>query len=452
MAEEPKPPANDNRRPALSPEAIVSEARRVFAQALRGRAAYHLNACVKCGLCGETCHVYQAEPVPENLPGAKAARVISLYNRYHTLLGRLAPSWVGARDITPETLDELVEVVYGRCTGCGRCGLHCSIGLDVAAIIRAGRNVLAAVGKVPEGLERTVANQLETGNQMAIPREELISTAEWLAEDLRSEMGDESVTIPIDQPGKRVLYLINPREVKFFPLSLMAAAGVFHAAGESWTLSSRFYDVTNYGFYSGDDDSARELTRRVMDEAAQLGVQEIVLSECGHGFRSFRWEGPDWLGAAYPIPMRSVLELLEEYLEQGRIRVDPAKNTARVTLHDPCNLVRWGGVSEPQRRVLARVVQDFAEMTPNRANNFCCGGGGGMLSMSEYGERRVASGGRKAEQIRATGAKIVATPCHNCADQLIEISKHYKLGVDVQAVVELVYSALVLEGPPAPTA
>jgi Fe-S oxidoreductase len=83
-------------------------------------------------------------------------------------------------------------------------------------------------------------------------------------------------------------------------------------------------------------------------------------------------------------------------------------------------------------------------MVPNRAQNFCCGGGGGMLSMSEYGERRVASGEVKAEQIRATGAKIVATPCHNCADQLLELNKKYQLGVEIKAVVELVYEALVL--------
>ncbi|HUU98780.1 MAG TPA: (Fe-S)-binding protein [Phycisphaerae bacterium] len=421
---------------------ITETARNALARCIRGLGAYHLNACVKCGLCAETCHVYQAEPEPANHPGTKAAKVISHYRRYHTLLGKLAPRLVGARDLTPETLDELVETVYGRCTACGRCGLHCSIGLDVAAVIRAGRKVLASVGKVPEGLQRTVDNQLETGNQMAIPREELLSTAEWLSDDLKVEMGDEAVKVHVDEKGKRALYLVNPREVKFFPLSLMAAAGVFHAAGESWTISSKFYDVTNYGFYSGDDEAAGELTRRVMDEAKALGVEEIILSECGHGFRSFRWEGPNWIKREYPITMRSVLELLEEYLDSGRIKVDPEKNAERVTLHDPCNLVRWGGVSEPQRRVLRRVVSDFVEMTPNRHNNYCCGGGGGMLSMSEYGDRRVASGKIKAEQIRATGAKIVATPCHNCADQLIDISKKYQLGVEIQAVVELVYCAL----------
>lgn len=424
---------------------MLRQARAALAAAMRGRGAYHANACVRCGLCGEVCHIYQAEPEPANLPGVKAGKVIDHYRRYHTLLGRFLPGLVGARDLSESALNELVEAVYGRCTACGRCGLHCSVGLDVAAVIRAGRNMLATIRKVPDGLQRTVNNQLETGNQMAIPQEELCSTAEWISEDLRLEMNDESVRLPVDVKGQRVMYLVNPREVKFFPLSLMAAAGVFHAAGESWTLSSKFYDVTNYGFYSGDDPAAAELTRRVMEEARELGVQEIILSECGHGFRSFRWEGPNWMQKEYPVPMRSILQLLEEYLAQGRIRVDPEKNQNRVTLHDPCNLVRWGGVSEPQRRVLKQVVTDFVEMTPNRQNNFCCGGGGGMLSMAEYGERRVASGAIKAEQIRKTGAKIVATPCHNCADQLLEINKKYKLGVEIQAVVELAYSALVLE-------
>jgi Fe-S oxidoreductase len=335
--------------------------------------------------------------------------------------------------------------------------------LDVAALIRAGRHMLAAVGKVPVGLQRTVNNQLEIGNQMSIPREELLSTAEWLSEDLQRETGHKEAVIPVDRPGQRVLYLVNPREVKFFPLSLSAAAGVFAAAGESWTISSKFYDVTNYDLFSGDDDAAGVLTRRVIEEARALDVQEIILGECGHGFRSFRWEGPNWLQREYPLPVRSILELLDEYLgpapgthtnntpesaaaaPPARIRVDPAKITARVTLHDPCNLVRWGGVSEPQRRVLRRCCTDFVEMTPNRKDNYCCGGGGGMLSLSEYGERRVASGQLKAEQIRATGAKIVATPCHNCADQLLELNKHYKLGVEIKAVVELVYDALVWE-------
>jgi len=355
----------------------------------------------------------------------------------------LAPFLVGARSMTAENLEDLVETVYGRCTACGRCGLNCSVGIDVGTVIRVGRNVLAAVGKVPANLQAVVDNQLKTGNQMSIEPAELKETAAWISEDLRLEMRSDEVTIPVDEPGRRVFYLVNPREVKFFPLSLSAAAGVFHTAGESWTISSRLYDVTNYGLFSGDNDAAAKITRQAVDEAKRLGCQEIVLSECGHGFRSFRWEGPNWMGKPYEIPVRSILEVMLEYVSSGRIKLDPQKNRDRVTLHDPCNLVRWGGVSEPQRELLRLAVRDCQEMTPNREQNFCCGGGGGMLSMSEYGERRIASGKAKADQIRATGAKIVATPCHNCADQLLELNKHHKLGVEIQAVVELVYNALV---------
>ena len=427
---------------ASEPESDVKAALDMMARSDRGLGAFHMNACLRCGLCSDACHIYVSEPQTANLPAAKATKIASLFRRRHTLLGRLLPGLVSARELTAQVLDEIPEVVYGRCTACGRCAIHCALGVDLRDIIRVGRQMCVATGRVPEGLQRTVDNQLETGNQMAIAREELVSTAEWISDDLKLEMGDDAVKVHVDEKGKRVFYLVNPREVKFFPLSLMAAAGVFHAAGESWTMSSKFYDVTNYGFYSGDDKSAGELTRRVMKEAEAFGAEEIILSECGHGYRSFRWEGPNWLGEEYPLPVRSLIELLDEYIESGSIVVDPAKNAERVTLHDPCNLVRLGGLSEPQRRILRRVVKDFVEMTPNRENNFCCGGGGGMLSMSEYGNRRVASGRIKADQIRATGARIVATPCHNCADQLIEVSKKYKLGTEIQSVVELVYSAL----------
>jgi len=426
------------------PEYIVNKAIETLRESIQGLGAYHMHSCVKCGLCGETCHIYLTDPVPENLPGVKASQMISLFRRYHTLMGKICPSLVGARDITVEVLDELIETVYGRCTACGRCGINCTIGADIGSIMRIGRHVLSSVRKVPKDLLKVVENQLTTGNQMEITQQELKDTAAWISEDLQLEMGNDEVHIPVDEKGKRVVYLVNPREIKFFPLSLSAAAGVFYAAGESWTMSSNFYDVTNYGMYSGHNEDAAEITRQTIEEAMKLGCDEIILSECGHGFRSYRWEGPNWMAKEYPVPVRSMLDIMLEYIESGRIKIDPAKNTERVTLHDPCNLVRWGGKSEPQRQILRQVCSDFVEMQPNREQNFCCGGGGGMLSMSEFGHRRVQSGKVKADQIAATGAKIIATPCHNCADQLIDLNKQYKLHVEIQAVCELVFNALVL--------
>jgi Fe-S oxidoreductase len=116
-----------------------------------------------------------------------------------------------------------------------------------------------------------------------------------------------------------------------------------------------------------------------------------------------------------------------------------------MTLHDPCNLVRAGGVIEQQRYLLRNAVVDFVEMTPNRVDNYCCGGGGGQLSMGEYRDRRVAAGRTKADQIRRTGARVVATPCHNCIDQLSELNQVYGLNVEIKTLSEIVADALIID-------
>ncbi len=115
-----------------------------------------------------------------------------------------------------------------------------------------------------------------------------------------------------------------------------------------------------------------------------------------------------------------------------------------MTFHDSCNIARSGDLVEEPRTVLRRVCADFREMHPNRRENFCCTGGGGLLSMAEYRPLRLEAGKIKAEQLRATGAKLVCTMCHNCIDGLNDVIKHYKLPLRVVQVLELVSNALVL--------
>jgi Fe-S oxidoreductase len=412
---------------------------------LDGRLRTHLSSCVHCGLCGESCAYYLRYGEARFIPGNKADQVARLYRRYCTVLGRFIPKWIGARDLDQETIDEMVDVIFGGCTMCGRCSIHCAIGVNVPFVVRTARSMLLELGLVPKALQSTIDAAIATGNNMAIPRQELIDTLKWLEEDLRLEVRDERAAIPLDAPAKHVLYTLNPREPKFFPLSISAIAKIFYAAKESWTLSTRCYDVTNYAFFSGDDRTAAELAQRLFDEVGKLKARMLALAECGHGFRAIRWEGPNWIKQAYPFPVVSVIELMADYIRGGRIRVDPARNQKRVTLHDPCNLVRAGGVIEEQRFVLKRAVTDFAEMTPTRADNYCCGGGGGQLSMSEYRDRRIDVGKIKADQIRKTGARVVATPCHNCIDQLAELNQVYKLHVEIKTVAEVVADALVIE-------
>ena len=426
--------------------AAVERAVAVLRSRLDARTAAFLSSCVRCGLCADTCHVFLADGEAESAPAAKVERLGRLFRRHHTVLGRLTPGFVGARDLDQDALAALATAAFGRCTMCGRCALNCSVGLDPAAIVRFARTMLGAAGLVPKGIRANADLALATGNNMGISREDVLETVAWLEQDLRDTLRDRSAAMPVDRAGARALYALNPREVKFFPLSLSAAGAIFHAAGESWTLTSTDFDITNYGYFAADAAEARAIAERLVARAQALGVEELIVAECGHGYRVLRWEVPEWLGRPLPFRVRSFVEVMAEYLAEDRIRLDPARNAARVTLHDPCNLVRNGGVVEEQRVLLRAAAADFVEMTPNRADNYCCGGGGGMLAASEHAAKRVEAGRIKADQIRATGAKEVASPCHNCIDQLMELNKAYQLGVEIRTLAEIVADALVLPG------
>jgi Fe-S oxidoreductase len=421
----------------------VERAIELLRSGLDERTAAFLNSCVRCGLCADTCHVFLADGQVESMPAHKVERVARLYRRYNTLLGRVAPGLVGAQSVDEEVLKALSAAAFGRCTLCGRCALNCSVGLDPAAIVRFARTLLVGAGLVPRGITRNIEAAQATGNTMSLTAQDVRETIAWLEEDLRATVGDPTVSMPVERSGARVLYALNPRELKFFPLSISAAALIFHAAGEDWTLSSTDFDITNYGYFAANADAGRDIALRVIARAEELGVEELVVAECGHGYRTLRWEAPEWLGRRLPFAVRSIVEVMADYLAAGRLRLDPTKNADPVTLHDPCNLVRNGGVIEEQRVLLRRAVTTFTEMTPNRENNFCCGGGGGMLAASEHTAKRIEAGSVKAEQIRATRAKVVASPCHNCIDQLMELNRHYKLGVEVRTLAEIVADALV---------
>jgi Fe-S oxidoreductase len=424
-------------------EADLAVGRDTFAGKVDATMAASLNACVHCGLCADSCHYFLATGDPTMQPAYKVALVQAVYKKYHTTSGKLLPGLTGARAFDTNLVREWIDTLYGSCSMCSRCTVNCTVGLHIPRIVRAGRTTLASMGLVPPELQSTVDAAVNTGNNMGIPKAEWLETAEWLDDELKNELGQGLSYLPIDKEESEMLYAVNPREVKFFPLSLMAAARIFRAAGESWTFSSDYFDVTNYGLFSGDDDAARLISGRLAESMQRLKCRTLVLGECGHGYAANRWEAPEWHGQTPPFGIKSIVELMADYIRTGRIKLDPSKFTKRVTMHDPCNMVRMGGIIEEQRFVLSRAVSDFVEMYPNRENNFCCGGGGGQLSMTRYARRRLDAGRIKADQISATGAKVVVAPCHNCIDQLSEINKEYKLGVEVKTLAEIVAEVLV---------
>jgi Fe-S oxidoreductase len=406
-----------------------------------------LVGCVHCGMCHEACHYVLTHPEdPKMTPSYKADQLRKIFKRNHDWTGSVFPWWVSAETpLTDEDLERLKDIAFGTCTNCRRCTFNCPMGVDTATLNRIMRGLLTEIGVMPEGVRVVSKDQWEIGNQMGVVKEDYLEALEWISDELEEELGHSGAAIPIDKPDCEVVYTINPREVKYDPRTIRNAALIFFAAKESWTMPSEGWDQTNFGLFSGDDALGGAAGKRVYDAFKELRGGRIVISECGHGYRSTRCEGPNWAGVTQDFIMESSVVTMLRYIREGRITVDKSKNSVPVTFHDSCNNARSCGFYEEPRELLDLVVTDFREMIPNRTENYCCTGGGGAMSMSEYTPRRLETAKIKADQITATGAKIVVTSCHNCVDGLGDLIRHYELDCEVKQLVDLVAEALVLD-------
>jgi Fe-S oxidoreductase len=200
----------------------------------------------------------------------------------------------------------------------------------------------------------------------------------------------------------------------------MGNAAVMHVTGGSWTIGTKNFDGINYGLFYSD----RMMERIVQSEVAELRRlkgKKILVGECGHATRS-AWFVDTFCGDEAPEVVNCLQYAWQQY-QAGKIPIDESKKIKeRVTYHDPCNIARAGRITEEPRELLKAICEDFVEMTPNRTENYCCGGGGGTVSIDEIRDFRTKlMGKRKADQIRATGAEIVVSPCANCKKQLKEV-------------------------------
>lgn len=399
-----------------------------------------LEACARCGICAEACHYYRAEPTVQNIPAYRAEQLRSVYRYERDFLSKLFPLWTRARKLDEAMLAKLTEIAFSQCTLCRRCTVNCPLGVDTPLMMRAIRAMASAAGTAPDILVMLADAAIEKGRDPSFYKEMFLEQIKEMEEQLREITGDATATIPVEKQGAKILYV---------PLAgahtILPPAVLFNVAKEDWTLS--IFEASNYGVFLADGVRAKEVARRIVEEANRLDVQEIVISECGHAYASYRWDVPNWFAGEFDFKVRSLVEVIAGYLAAGKITVDPAAIPEAVTYHDSCNLARNGGLIEEPRYVLRKITTDFREMTPNKAEALCCGGGGGLVALAEYTERRIAAGKPKADQIKNTGARLVVAACENCRLQIGDLNEHYNLNVQITALTDLVVRAMRLPRP-----
>ena len=412
----------------LSDEARVDAAMSSFVSEFGVTASLHMESCVRCGLCASACHFHVATGDPKYTPIYKLEPFRRAYLREASPLAPLIRALGLVRKPRIEDLQQWQELLYDSCNMCGRCTLACPMGIDIAELVKEARHGMFKAGLIPERLALMDRTARQWGST-ATPGEDL--------PDILTEVSAEhGVAIPCNLERADILVTAAPAELGEHTKALADAAKILNRIGVTWTMHQGGFDASNVGFNNGDLELQEKLTRALVDTAVKIGARTVLLPECGHAYGAARWEAAKWYGQALPVRIIHMTEFLDELITSGQIRVNKIGETA--TFHDPCQIVRRGGLEAAARRVLAALGFELIELENHGLTGYCCGGGGGVVSNQRATPLRHKVFELKQQQVEATGAKRFVTSCGQCRITLDMGAKHTNWDKPTESLLELV--------------
>ena len=191
----------------------------------------------------------------------------------------------------------------------------------------------------------------------------------------------------------------------------------------------------------GDLEAARKMALKNMDVLERLEA-DVIVTECG-SCSAFLKEYPELFDDDPALKKRAdtlakkvkgfsefMLDRLPEMLSAG-------KASGKVTYHDPCHMSRYQMVVKEPRALLKKIPGlTYTEMPEA---DRCCGAAGSYNIMHYEQSMKVLD--HKMENLKKTGAHILATECPGCIIQLSYGVRRAGLDTKVVHISELVRDA-----------
>jgi Fe-S oxidoreductase len=400
-----------------------------FAKNINRTTATYMEACVHCGQCAEACHYYVQTHDPKYTPIWKLELFKQAYKRenspfafFYRLLGL-------KRKVTVEQLGEWQELLYDSCTMCGRCSLVCPMGIDIATLVGQARHGMFKAGLIPDELHAVAQRAREEGSPLGATAEVFEDRAEWMADEHDTE-------VFVDEDEADILVTMSSIEIMKYPNAIGATAKILNALGEKWTFRTEGYEATNFGMMAGNVEWQKHATLKLINAAVNCGAKLVILPECGHAYSALRWQGAAMYGKPLPFKVQHISEFLADVVGSGRLKVKKVDQT--VTFHDPCQVARRGGATDAPRIVMEALGLDLREMTPTGDLNWCCGGGGGVVTIHRADKLRYKVFELKMEQVLETEAETVLSSCSNCRQSFNDAIEHFNWDRKIDSLLELV--------------
>jgi Fe-S oxidoreductase/nitrate reductase gamma subunit len=354
-------------------------------------------ACAECGRCDRVC------------PALASGFPLSPQKIVHHLkehLQEAGPAIVAGTPQDGRYRDLIGGVVSTEelwaCMTCYSCMERCPVMNEHLPLIVRMRRDLVARGEVSPRLQTALSAVARYGNgfgQSPRARARWTQDLDLPVKDLRKESAEYLWFV-----GDYASYDPAAREATRATARLLHRAGVdFGVLYEAESTSGN--DVRRVG-----EEGLFEMLVDKNLAAMRASTFQKILTTDPHSYNTLKNEYPEF-GADWPV--WHYTELLDDLLQEGRLRPAGGGDGPRVTYHDPCYLGRYNGVYEAPRRVLRSLGVDLEEMPRNRREAYCCGAGGGRVWMEDaegIRERPAENRVREAAALAGVQTLVVACP------------------------------------------
>ncbi|MEA3437619.1 MAG: (Fe-S)-binding protein [Thermodesulfobacteriota bacterium] len=380
-----------------------------------------LEACTNCRLCADVCPAASAA-LDGRLTGVYRISGIKKILRKRTgILQRL----FGKKDSATVRLENFSETVF-HCTLCGNCQEVCPVGIQLKDLWLSMRQDMVHSSAYPKKIDMIKNNLAKSRNVFDEDNEE---RADWV-DDIRDAPDHGFI-----KDSAEVVYFTGCVS-SFFPMVQkipMALAETLEVSGVDFTLLGEEEWCCGFPLLgAGLRDKAGEFIKHNIKAVRQKGAKKIIFA-CPSCYQMWREYYPD------EFEIFHVTEFLIELIKNKQLQLKELPMT--VTYHDPCDLGRGARIFEAPRDIIHSIPGvNLVELSDNRENCRCCGGGGNLEMIDTKLSAEIAK--RKIDDVMMTGAEAVITSCQQCVRTMNTYVRRNKIPLEVMDITELVKRAL----------